>query len=74
MQRGELDEAEEWLRRAMTAERYEPRHFPHLNLGRIHMMRHHYGRALEEFRQALERSPGDRTALTLYRRLMARLN
>jgi len=74
MQRGELDEAEKWLERAMTAERYEPRHFPHLNLGRIHLMRHDYGRALEEFRQALASSPTDRTALTLYRRLVARLN
>jgi hypothetical protein len=37
-------------------------------------MRHDYGRALEEFRQALASSPTDRTALTLYRRLVARLN
>lgn len=74
MQRGELDEAEEWLRRATMAERYEPRHFPHLNLGRIHLSRHEYTKAIEEFRQALEWAPHDKTTLTLFRRLAARLN
>lgn len=74
MQRGELDEAETWLRRATMAERYEPRHFPHLNLGRIHLTRHDYSQALAEFRKALEWAPHDKTTLTLFRRLLARLN
>ncbi len=35
MQQGRIDEAEPWFRKALQARRYEPRHFPHLNLGRI---------------------------------------
>src|SRR3970040_100064 len=35
MQQDKLAEAIPWLERATRAPRYEPRHFPHLNLGRI---------------------------------------
>lgn len=31
--KGKLDEAIEWLEKAKTAPRYEPRHFPYMNLG-----------------------------------------
>jgi Tfp pilus assembly protein PilF len=33
---GRPEEAIPWLRRAMQAPRYEPRHFPHVNLARAH--------------------------------------
>ena len=36
IEKGQLDEAIGWLEKAKTAERYEPRHFPFMNLGRIY--------------------------------------
>ncbi len=74
IQQGRLDEAVPWLERAMTAERYEPRHFPHVNLGRIHLLRREYGKALGEFRQALRLVPGDPAAAHLFRELVGKLN
>lgn len=74
MQQGKYDEAEGWLRRAMMAKRYEPKQFPHINLGRIHIVRRHYGEALEEFRKALEVAPEDPTAGQLLRELLSKLN
>ena len=37
MQQDKLDEAIPWLEKAKDAKRYEPRHFPHMNLGRIYV-------------------------------------
>ena len=34
--KGELDEAIEWLEKAKLAPKYEPRHFPFMNLGRLY--------------------------------------
>ena len=60
---GELDEAEPWFALAKSADRYEPRHFPFLNMGRLYLARGELGRALEEFRGALRHHPDDREAL-----------
>jgi Tfp pilus assembly protein PilF len=63
MQKGQLDNAIPWLEKAKTAKRYEPRHFPHLNLGRIYVAKGDSMGALDEFMQALEIHPDDETAL-----------
>jgi Tfp pilus assembly protein PilF len=52
-----FDEAIPWLERATRAKRYEPRHFPHLNLGRAYMAKGDFLRARRCFRQALEIEP-----------------
>jgi Tfp pilus assembly protein PilF len=62
MQLGRLDEAKTWLDRAKQAPRYEPRHFPFLNLGRIHMMLGDQNLALMEFVRALELDPENQVA------------
>jgi tetratricopeptide (TPR) repeat protein len=54
---GRLDEAIPWLEAAIKARRYEPRHFPHCNLGQIYWAKGLLGRAVEEFRRALEICP-----------------
>ena len=74
MQQGKMDEAEGWLRRALIAKRYEPRHFPHLNLGRIYVSRSRHSEAIQEFLKALELAPADPTATYLLRELVAKLN
>jgi len=71
---GRPDEAVPWLQRANQASRYEPRHFPHLNLSRIYAARHQYDRAIRELTRALRFFPGDAGALRALEELRSRLN
>src|SRR5215813_4009882 len=57
IEQGNLDEAIPWLERAIEARRYEPRHFPHYNLGRAYLGREMYGRAMRCFQEALVVEP-----------------
>ena len=59
MQQQQLDEAIPWLDKAKQAKRYEPRHFPYLNLGRVYVAKGMLQRALEEFHGALRLDPGN---------------
>jgi len=54
---GRLDEAIPWLEQAMTAKRYDPRHFPYFNLGRVFMAKGHINRARELFQKSLAIEP-----------------
>jgi Tfp pilus assembly protein PilF len=56
---GRPDEAIPWLERAKTAKRYEPRHFPYVNLARIYASRRQATKAIAELEQALSIEPGD---------------
>jgi len=69
MQKGQLEEAMPWLERAKSAKRYEPRHFPYLNLSRIYMALDDKMRALDEFAGALEIHPDDPVALAAIKSL-----
>jgi Tfp pilus assembly protein PilF len=51
------DEAIPWLEQAITAKRYDPRHFPFFNLGRVYLAKGHINRARELFQRALEIEP-----------------
>ncbi|MGH9775143.1 MAG: tetratricopeptide repeat protein [Candidatus Acidiferrales bacterium] len=51
------DEAIPWLERAVEARRYEPRHFPHFNLGRVYLAKGMLNRARECFARALRAEP-----------------
>jgi tetratricopeptide (TPR) repeat protein len=59
MQQQQLDEAVPWLEKAKKAKRYEPRHFPYLNLGRVYVAKGMLHKALEEFHAALRLDPGN---------------
>lgn len=74
MQLGEFDEATGWLEKAKKARRYEPRHFPYMNLSRIHLRRGAYGRAVEELREAIRRAPQDKALKRWFAELVALLN
>src|SRR6202048_3330069 len=52
-----FDEAIPWLERAIAAKRYDPRHFPHFNLGRAYFVKGLINRAREQFQKALEIEP-----------------
>ena len=54
-----LDEAIPWLEQAMIAKRYEPRHFPYYNLGRVYLCQG----ASESRAGAVSEGAGDRAAL-----------
>lgn len=57
IQLGRFDEAIPWLERAIAAPRYEPRHFPHFNLGRAYAAKGLLARAGECFKESLRIEP-----------------
>ncbi|MBI3891143.1 MAG: hypothetical protein HY303_06395 [Candidatus Wallbacteria bacterium] len=56
------------------APRYEPRHFPYLNLGRVYTEKGMLRRALDEFKGAMELHHGDETAVGAVESLTRQLN
>ena len=54
MNRNQLDEAIPWLERAKLARRYEPRHYPYLNLGKLYAARGELKAATREWEAAVE--------------------
>ena len=50
---GRIDQAIPWLEQAKKATRYEPRHFPYLNLYRVYLKLGELDRAQRELQQAL---------------------
>ena len=74
MQKGELEEAVPWFEQAKKAPRYEPRHYPYLNLGRLHAVRGDLAQAIEEFQGALGESPEDPIALKFLEALKYKVN
>ena len=74
MQKRCYDEALPWLGKAKQAPRYEPRHFPYLNSGRIYLAQGQWIKALKEFEQAVEIMPDDSGARQALAELRSRLN
>ena len=73
IQLGRYDEAIPWLERAIAAPRYEPRHFPHFNLGRAYIAKGMLSRARECFSESLRIEPNytlARQALENLRRMV----
>jgi len=54
---GRHDEAISWLEQAIKAPRYDPRHFPHFNLGRVYYAKGMFNRARQCFQDALRIEP-----------------
>jgi Tfp pilus assembly protein PilF len=71
---GRLDEAVEWLEKAIQAPRYDPRHYPHFNLARIHARRQDWGAAIEHLKKAVELEPRYAVARKELEKLLARMN
>lgn len=68
------DEAISWLERATEAKRYDPRHFPYFNLGRIYLAKEMYSRARENFENALRLEPRYQLAREALENLRRRVN
>ncbi len=74
MQQGKLDEAVSWFEQAKRALRYEPRHFPYLNLGRLRAARGEFAEAILEFQGALAEAPEDPVATQFLETLKYKVN
>jgi Tfp pilus assembly protein PilF len=74
MQMGQLEEAIPWLEQAKLAPRYEPRHFPHANLGSIYERLGRWHAAMQEYQEALRIEPAHHPAKMALARLKARMN
>ena len=73
MQQQKLDDAIPWLERAKNAKRYEPRHFPYINLGRVYLTKGMVQQAIKEFSGALEIHPTDAELAELVEELKSKL-
>lgn len=73
MQQQKMDEAIPWLEKAKLAKRYEPRHFPFMNLGRVYLNKEMIYKAIEEFRGALRLNPEDSEMAKLIEELEGKL-
>jgi len=74
LEQGKPGEAVPWFEQAKRALRYEPRHFPYLNLGRLRAARGEVDEAILEFEGALAESPGDPIALRFLEELRYKVN
>jgi len=54
---GRYDEAIGWLELATKAPRYDPRHYPYFNLGRVYLAKGMINRARDYFQEALRIEP-----------------
>lgn len=54
---GRYDEAIPWLEHAIEAPRYDPRHYPYFNLGRVYYAKGMFNRARQCFQEALRIEP-----------------
>jgi Tfp pilus assembly protein PilF len=74
MEQGKLDDAVSWFEQAKRAPRYEPRHFPYLNLGRLRTAQGEFAEAILEFQGALLEAPDDPVATRFLEELKFKVN
>jgi Tfp pilus assembly protein PilF len=74
MEKGQRDAAIPWFEQAKRTRRYEPRHFPYINLGHIYVSKGMLRRAQEEFAHALRLHPNDKIAEDALRGIQGKLN
>jgi len=71
---GRPAEAIPWLKKALQAPRYQPRHFPHVNLARVYIMTGDLENALHELKESLRIEPRNPSAERELKRLLMRMN
>ncbi|TLY21862.1 MAG: tetratricopeptide repeat protein, partial [Nitrospirae bacterium] len=74
IEKGQLDDAIEWLEKATRAKRYESPAFPHLNMGRVYEKKREWDKALECYQRALRINPKYDLAQRAFTRLRAMMN
>jgi|SRR5262245_16590538 len=71
---GREEEAIDWLERAKSARRYEPRHYPYFNLARVYVRQHKIYDAIRELKGAVAIEPRYTAARRELHRLLGLLN
>lgn len=71
---GNWSEAEPWLQKAIRAKRYNARHYPYMNLGRLHERNMDWSSAKGAYRMALILAPTYAPAELALRSLLSRFN
>ena len=71
---GKTGQAVRWLERAKRAPRYEPRHFPYINLGRVFAAQGRVQKAIREFESALDLCPDEPSVVSALSALKQRIN
>lgn len=71
---GKLNEAIEWLEKAKRAKRYEPRHYPYINLAKVYMLKGKLYNALREIEDAIKINPTYKPAHMLKHQILSMLN
>jgi Tfp pilus assembly protein PilF len=71
---GKTREAARWLEKAKRAPRYEPRHYPYINLGRLFASRGLVAKAIREFEAALRLAPDEPGVAAALAALRQRIN
>src|SRR5262245_490545 len=74
IEKGDLNGAIPWLKRALQARRYECYFYPHFNLGRIYEQNGDLREAIICYKSAYDANHGYTQALVAFRRLQAKLN
>jgi tetratricopeptide (TPR) repeat protein len=74
IQKGDLNGAIPWLKRALHTKRYECYFYPHFNLGRIYEQKGDLILALNSYKAAYDANHNYLQALLAFRRLQAKLN
>lgn len=74
MEKGEYEAAIPWLVKAMQAKRYEPRHYPHINMARVCAKKGKIAEAIAELRKALQFDANHLGARRELHRLIGMLN
>ena len=63
-----------WFEKALEIRRYEPRHYPHFNLGRVYLHLGKTDEAVEQFQKALKILPGYAPARQALSQIQSRFN
>ena len=74
IEKGDVDRAIPYLRRAVRARRYDQHHFAHFNLGRAWERKSNFDRATAEYKRALDLVPDYEPAKNAYFRLVRMAN
>ena len=74
MEKGEYEAAIPWLVKATQAKRYEPRHYPHINMARVCAKKGKIAEAIAELRKALQFDANHLGARRELHRLIGMLN
>jgi tetratricopeptide (TPR) repeat protein len=74
IQLGQFSKAIPFLRKATIAKRYDARHYPHYNLGRIFERQGLWLEAIAEYKKAVDIEPNYQLAVVAHTKLKSRLN